>query len=171
MHPIDVKAALNSMVVLVDTREQDTARARRRLRDLGVPYERRALRFGDYSAKCDGLDLSALVAVERKMSLDELCGCYGRDRPRFVREFERARQAGARLYLLVENGDWEKAYAGAYRSDMGPSALVASMLAWLARYDCQILFCAPSTSGRLIHDILYRELKERLEAGQDERCR
>lgn len=156
------------MTVLVDTREQDTARARKRLRDLGCPYERKALSFGDYSVKCDRLDLSDAVAVERKMSLDELCNCYGKDRPRFVREFERAKEAGAKLYLLVENADWEKAYAGAYRSRMGPPALVASILAWLARYGSQLLFCAPSTSGKLIHDILYRELKERLEALPDE---
>ena len=170
MNPFDVASALKTMPVLVDTREQDTIRARRRLRDLGVPSERKALSFGDYSARCDRLDLTELVAVERKMSLDELCNCYCKDRPRFAREFERARQAGAKLYLLVENADWEKAYSGDYRSKMGPSALVASILAWLARYDCQVLFCSPATSGKLIHDILFRELKERLEALPDECC-
>lgn len=170
MDHFEVEAALQTMTVLVDTREQDTPRARKRLHDLGCPYERKALRFGDYSARCDRLDLAELVAVERKMGLDELCNCYCKDRPRFAREFERARQAGAKLYLLVENADWEKVYAGEYRSRMGPSALVASILAWLARYNSQVLFCAPSTSGKLIHDILFRELKERLEALPDEDC-
>jgi len=28
--------------------------------------------------------------------------------------------------------------------------------------DCQIIFCEEYTSGKLIHDILYREMKERL---------
>lgn len=163
MDHFEVDAALQTMTILVDTREQDTPRARKRLHDLGCPYERRALRFGDYSAKCDCLDLTGLVAVERKMDLDELCNCYCRDRPRFAREFERAREAGAKLYLMIENADWEKVYSGAYRSRMGAPALVASILAWLARYDCQVLFCAPSTSGKLIHDVLYRELKQRLE--------
>lgn len=167
MEPCSVAIALKSMKIWVDTREQDTAMARRRLRQMGCPYERKTLRFGDYSACCDGLDLSDQVAVERKMSLDELCNCYCKGRPRFAREFERARQAGARLYLLVENASWEHAYAGKYRSRMEPSALVASILAWLARYDCQVLFCAPETSGTLIRDVLYRELKERLESIQD----
>lgn len=170
MDYFEVEAALKTMTVLVDTREQDTPRARKRLHDLDCPYERMALSFGDYSVRCDRLDLAGLVAVERKMDLDELCNCYCKDRPRFAREFERARQAGAKLYLLVENADWEKAYAGEYRSKMRASALVASILAWLARYDCQVLFCAPSTSGKLIHDILFRELKERLEALLDENC-
>lgn len=168
MHPANVFAALKSMVILVDTREQDTPRARKRLHEMGCPYERIALRFGDYSAKCSGIDLRESVSIERKMNLDELCSCYGRGRERFTREFERAKDAGAKLYLLIENADWEKAYNGEYTSRMSSASLVSSLQAWLARYQCQILFCNPQTSGRLIHDILYRELKERLEAMPDE---
>jgi hypothetical protein len=48
---------------------------------------------------------------------------------------------------------------------MKPKALIASMLAWLARYNCQLIFCRAETSGRLIFDVLYREAKERLERG------
>lgn len=168
MNHFGVETALHSMTILVDTREQDTIRARKRLRDMGCRYERQALPFGDYSAKCElptgeTIGLTGAVAIERKMDFDELCNCYCKDRPRFVREFDRATQAGARLYLLVENADWEKAYKGEYRSKMTPSALVASMLAWQVRYNCPILFCAPSTSGKLIYDVLYREMKKRLE--------
>ena len=71
-------------------------------------------------------------------------------------------------YLLIENGDWEKAYTGSYRSQVKPEALTASIIAWLARYNCQLLFCKEETSGKLIHDVLYREMKERLEALPDE---
>lgn len=168
MHPVEVKRQLSSMVCLVDTREQDTMRARKRLESIGLPVELVTLPFGDYSAKCDLLDLREAVTIERKMDLDEIAHCYGQDRKRFEREFERSKQAGAKVYLLIENGDWEKAYAGRYRSQMRPESLVASMTAWLSRYDCQILFCKEETSGQLIHDILYRELKVRLEALPDE---
>ena len=168
MHPVEVKAALESMVCLVDTREQDTPRLRARLREIGCPWERKKLEFGDYSVKCDSMDLSTSIAIERKMNLDELCNCYCRERKRFEREFERARQSGAKVYLLVEDGSWEDAYSGKYRSRMSPESLVASIQAWLARYNCQVIFCQPKTTGRLIHDILYRELKERLEGLPDE---
>ena len=156
------------MVVLVDTREQDTPRFRLRMKSLGCPFERQKLDFGDYSTKCtlpDGstLDLSSMVAIERKMSLDELCQCYTKGRPRFTREFERAKEANAKLYMVVEGGSWEKAYKGIYQSKLNSTALVASMVAWLARYNSQILFCDADTSGLLIREILYRELKERLE--------
>lgn len=168
MHPVEVKNALESMVCLVDTREQDTPRLRARLREMGCPWERKKLEFGDYSVKCDSMDLSTSIAIERKMNLDELCNCYCRERKRFEQEFERARQAGAKVYLLVEDGSWEDAYSGKYRSRMSPESLVASIQAWLARYNCQVIFCQPKTTGRLIHDILYRELKERLEGLPDE---
>lgn len=168
MDPFETKYALEHLTLLVDTREQNTPAFRRRMKDTGLPWERKKLDFGDYSTRCeleDGrvLDFSQALAVERKMSLDELCACYCRERKRFAKEFERARLAGAKLYLLIENGDWERAYHGDYRSQMSPEALVASMTAWLARYNCQLLFSTPELSGRLIRDVLYRETKERLE--------
>ena len=150
------------MIVLVDTREQDTMRARKRFKNIGAPIERVALNFGDYSARCPALDLSDKVVIERKMDLDELAMCYGSSRRRFTNEFERAKAAGAKTYLLIENGSWEFVYSGHYRSKMLPKSLAASLQAWLSRYDCQIIFCKQDTSGQLIHDILYREMKEHL---------
>lgn len=164
-----MKRSLDSMVILVDTREQDTHSLRRRLELMNCPWERQKLDFGDYSAKCrlpngEWLDLSPKVAVERKMSFDELCACFCRGRQRFTREFERAREAGAVVYLLIENASWENALAGKYRSKMNPKSFIASMTSWLARYRCQLIFCKSETTGVLIHEILYRELKEVLES-------
>lgn len=163
MHPVEISNQLDGMVCLCDTREQATARAKKRLASIGLPIERVALPFGDYSARCGALDLSNIVAVERKMDLSELAHCYCQDRPRFEREFARAKAANAKLYLLIENASWEKAYSGLYRSKMRPESLVASITAWLARYRCQLIFCKEETSGKLIHDILYREMKQALE--------
>lgn len=168
MNPFEVKAALKSMVILWDTREQQTPRARKRMEQVQVPIERVALSFGDYSAKCDALDLRDSVAIERKMDLTELAHCYCQDRERFTREFERAKESGAKLYLLIENGSLDDAYSGHYRARVHPESLTASILAWLARYDCQILFCSANNTGKVVHDVLYRELKERLEEMPDE---
>lgn len=156
------------MVCIVDTREQETPRLQARLRQMECTVEREKLNYGDYSAKFplpDGAfySLRDKVCVERKMSLDELCQCFCQSRARFTREFERAKQDGARLYLLIESATWENIYNGGYHSKMSTQALVASLLAFLARYDCLIMFCKPETTGRLIRDILYREGKERLE--------
>lgn len=170
MHPIDVETALSTLTILVDTREQPNARYEQRLNSMKTPYKREKLDFGDYSAEVtlpsgELLSLDRAVCVERKMSFDEICNCYCQQRKRFTREFERAKSAGAKVYLLIENANWEKAYNGSYRSKMSPQALTASLFAWLARYNCQIIFCKEETSGKIIREILYREMKERLENG------
>ncbi len=167
MDCFEVNEALESFTVLVDTREQDTAALRKRLSQMKRPFKREKLDFGDYSAVCElngkTYDFSGEIAIERKMSLDEICGCFCKGRGRFTREFERAAESGAKIYLLIEGGSWENAYAGKYRSQMNPSSFTASLIAWLARYNCQLIFCKSETSGKLISDILYREVKERLE--------
>lgn len=164
MHPVDVDASLKSMVCLVDTREQDTPAFRERISHFDQ-WERHKLDAGDYSAKFLLPDSSWFflpVAIERKYAIDELCMCYCQQRGRFEREFERALEAHSKLYLLVEGGSWEDVYSGKYRSQMNPKSLVGSILAWLSRYNCQLMFCKKETSGQLIKDILYREGKEAL---------
>lgn len=168
MTPFEVNDALEQLTLLVDTREHNTPAFRRRMKEVNLPWERRKLDFGDYSMKVeleDGeeVDFSRDVTIERKMSLDELCQCYGKDRERFVREFQRAKEAGAKTYLLIEDGSWEKALEGSYRSRMKPQALTASLTAWLARYNCQVIFCQAKSTPRLLREIVYREAKERLE--------
>ena len=152
------------MVYIVDSREQDTPALRRRMAQIGTCV-REKLDAGDYSAKIplpDETWFKVPTAIERKMDATELAGCYCQSRKRFTAEFERAKASGTKLYMLVEGESWESIYAGSYRSKMAPQALVASILAWLARYDCQLIFCNSRTTGKLIRDILYREGKEAL---------
>lgn len=168
MTPFELTSSLESMILLVDTREQPTEKLKERIEQTGLPHERRKLEQGDYSCKCtlpDGneLDFSNKVAIERKMNLDELCLCFCKERKRFEKEFERAKKSGCRIYLLVEGGNWEKVYGGKYRSLYNEKALVASIDAFRARYGMQLDFCKPETTGKLIRDILYRELKEYLQ--------
>ena len=166
MHPSEIIYTLDTIKVIVDTREQDTKAFRRRIKQIGFPPIRRKLDFGDYSAMAtvNGSEMSfeRFFAIERKMSLDELCACYGRDRTRFTREFNRARDAGARMYLLIENATMENAFNGKYKSRMSANALTASLFAWLARYDCRLVFCKAESTPRVIREIIIREIKERL---------
>lgn len=172
MHSFEVEQYLNSMVLLVDTREQMTDRLKERLELAGLPYERQKLNYGDYSAKCDALSLAETVVIERKMNLDELALCFGSQRKRFEREFERVKAAGATIYLLVENATWdvlynEESYKMRCHSRYSAKAMIASLTAWMARYKMKVVFCNESNSGRLIKEILYREMKERLSNGLD----
>lgn len=160
----EVKDALESLTVLIDTREQDTMNLRRRMKDF-PHWRREKLDAGDYSAelKASEQNFRIPVAIERKMSIDELCQCFGRERARFLREFERAKENGTRLYLIVERATWEDLFAGRYRSRLNSKALIASILAWSVRYDVRFFFCLPETCGELIYKILYYEAKEVLE--------
>ena len=175
MDLFEQKEVLRSFEILIDTREQPTERSERRYKAFNAPYSRATLDYGDYTynAVLPGgkaiYDVSGaikpLCAVERKMNLDELAGCFTRSRERFKREFERAQENGCRIYLICENANWENLLTGRYRSLFNENAFVASQIAWMVRYNANVIFCKEETSGRLIKEILYRDLKERLERG------
>ena len=170
LNPVEAEECLKQMIYCIDTREQPTQALEKRLEYL-QPYERETLTAGDYTAKTllpDGTWFYLPVAVERKMSLTEIAGNFCRERERFTNEFNRARDAETRLYLLIEQASWESAYAGAYRSQMKPQSLIASLLTWMARYRCPILMCKrPETGGKVIRDVLRYEMREALESMVD----
>ena len=173
MDIFEQREVLGSFEILIDTREQPTERSRRRYESFGVPYRRATLDYGDYTynAVLPGgaylhdvsETIKPLCSVERKMNLDE---CFTRSRERFKREFERAQANGCRIYLICENANWENLLAGRYRSLFNENAFAASTAAWMVRYNANVIFCKEETSGRLIKEILYRDLKERLEKGE-----
>lgn len=170
MHPIDIDNTLKTMVIFTDSNEQKTDRARHRYAQFKCPHQRKKLNFGDYSCQItlpNGTihSFEEEFSVERKMDWGELCNCFTWERGRFEREFERAKAKNAKIYLLVENATLDDAYSGNYRSQTTPASFTASIFAWLARYNCQIILCSEKISGRVIRDILYREAKERLERG------
>lgn len=85
-----------------DTRQQvgKHENKRRWFESHGVEVERRALVTGDYE-RADGL---SNILIDTKRSLDEVAMDVGRDHARFVRELDRARDAGCRLVVLIECG-------------------------------------------------------------------
>lgn len=165
--PAQIEHALSSIEILVDTREQDTEAFQKRMEGLGRPFVRRKLDYGDYSAQYVDRDgqtasLERVAVIERKMSLDELCNCFTRDRGRFQREFERAKADRCRIHLIVENDNYERMRHGKYRSKLAPRSLVASYLSWSVRYNMQLHFCKAETTGWLTSEIMHYELREHL---------
>lgn len=165
LDPIEAEECLKRLVYCVDTREQPTKSLAKRMEYL-QPNVRETLNAGDYTAKTllpDGTWFYVPSAVERKMSLTEIAGNLTRERDRFKAEFNRASERGIRLYILIEQASWEAAYSGAYRSQMKPQSMIASLLTWSARYGCSVLMCERSeTGGKLIRDILRYEMREAL---------
>lgn len=174
MDPFEVKETLSTFRIIADTREQNTPRASERFAAFGVPVQRATLFYTDYCGQVtlpggDLYDTAATIhpkcCIERKMSLDELAGCLTRGRDRFRREFERAKENGAKCYLLIENGSYEAIEKHRYRSKYNEKAFLASLIAWSIRYDLSVVFCKPAMTGPLIKEILYRDIKEKLENG------
>ena len=167
MEYLQIEECLQSMTILVDTREQPSERARKRYDAFSCPWRRQKLDYGDYSAtfKLNDSEIQIKAAIERKMNLEELSSCFCQGRDRFKKEFERAMSDNASVYLMVENANWEKLLNGHYNTKFNSNAFKASLLAWIARYDLKPIFCRSEISGQLIYEILYRELKERLERG------
>ena len=175
MNHFEVTEALSTFQILVDNREQATPKAVERYKSFGVPYKRATLNYGDYCGIITLNDseiydmthsVKASCVIERKMSLDELAMCFTRGRDRFRREMERAASNGSTVYLLVENATYEGIIKHRYRSRFNPSAFLASLTAWTVRYNLIPIFCKADTSGQLIKEILYRDMKERLERGE-----
>ena len=175
MDHFEVTEVLNTFQILVDNREQATPKAVERYKSFGVPYKRATLNYGDYCGIITLNDseiydtahsVKASCVIERKMSLDELAMCFTRGRDRFRREMERAASNNSTVYLLVENATYEGIIKHRYRSKFSPSAFLASLTAWTVRYNLRPIFCKADTSGQLIKEILYRDMKERLERGE-----
>lgn len=185
MHPAEIENTLDRMIVLTDSRERDTERFRRRMNEIGL-WERCKLDFGDYSAKSfrdngEEISLVGKVHIERKMGLSEIINNFcesGKDSPavvawnaehlldkvrnRFEWELKRMQLAGARMYLVIENASWEHIYGHKYQSRMKEQAVVATFMAYQARYGLQVIFCNDRLAGQIIHDILRYELREEL---------
>lgn len=176
MNNFDIDDCLKSMQIIVDTREQPSKRAERRYQSFSVPHKRQTLSYGDYTYNFrlpngkmlfnDSDAIKGHVVIERKQDLVELSQCFCQSRERFEREFERAKDNNATIYLLVEDASWENLINGKYATQFNSKAFFASITAWMARYDIKIIFCKSETSGKIIKEILYRELKERLQRGE-----
>ena len=165
MTPFELEKTLKTMVICVDSREHPTAEAKKRWESFGVPYRIHGLRSGDYTAEFmlpngETFSLENHALIERKLGISEICGNFCQNRARFIREFERIKEAGAKAYVVIEGASWEEIYNHRYHSKMSPQALVASLTAWMARYNAHIIFCRAETFPKLCREILYREAKE-----------
>lgn len=156
---------LERLELIVDTREQPNAAFRARLNKIGLPYTCEKLDYGDYSIRIAGShDFRDKFVIERKMSLDEIAANLTRERRRFEAELQRAAADNAKVYLVIENGSFEKIAAGDYRSQLKPKAFMASLMTMAARYNVSIQFCSRKLCGHLIRAILYYEARQYLKA-------
>lgn len=158
------KAFLKAATILIDTREQQNKHILTALDAMHVHYEQHKLDFGDYSFTADGRDFSLSCVVERKGCINELWGNITKERERFEKELQTARNIAGGCMLLIEGcGSWnelrnyvvpemEMLQRGRKVSEIGDT-ICSTLESWRSRnrYALDVVFSADkSQSAKLI---------------------
>lgn len=151
--------------LLIDTREKTHAiqTILKTIDEAGIEHVSTKLLFGDYA----DYNNPGLV-IDRKQSIQELAANCTRDHERFKRELERAKTAGARLVILVEQNRYKDRDKWIHVEDVSDLMLWSSphttirgekvfrvLRAWMAKYDIDVVFCDKRQTGQRILEILY----------------
>jgi ERCC4-type nuclease len=157
------------LTIIVDSREKVNQHITSYLDELPCKYIVQKLDFGDYSAQTDingqTYSLADKVVIERKASLDELATNITSQRARFEREFKRASEKGAKVYLVIEDASWGDITFHRYRSQMNPKAYMATLWAWQEHYNITVNFIPKAMSGMFIKGTLHYAMRDYILSG------
>ena len=134
----------------------------------GIKYVTNKLLFGDYR------DYNKPgIVVDRKHNIAELAMNCTREHDRFRRELERARDAGATLYILVEQNKYESCserikveqisdlirWSNRYTMIRGEKVFRV-LAGWMREFPLKVMFCDKRSTGRRILEIIYGDDNE-----------
>lgn len=173
MQPYEIDSAMKSMRIVIDTREKKNAHITAALQARKCLYSAHKLDYGDYTCEYDTAEKSGIifadrVVIERKASLDELAGNITKERARFDREFQRAKAAGAKVFLMIEGGSYDDIKKHLYRSQMPPNAYLNTLFSWQQKYNITISFVSKLFAADYIYGTLFMALKNHLLHGIEE---
>lgn len=154
----EIKRLTKSMVILVDSREKKNSHILGYFDKQGISYQIGALEYGDYSfmipasAADEDIYFHRDIVIERKASLEELSGNLAQERERFEKEFLKAGNDRAKVYLMVEApGGYSDIIAHRYNTEFTPAAYMASLKTWESRFGCNVQFIDSQYSGYYIY--------------------
>ena len=154
-------------LLLVDTREKPKAieAILGTFYAYGITYSRTKLLFGDY------MDYNRPnLVIDRKQNIAELAKNCTSEHIRFRAELERAKAAGAKLVILVEQnrfkdrGEWIRVeeisdlmlWSNPHTTIRGEK-IFRVLSSWCSKYDLEVRFCDKRSTGKQILEILYDE--------------
>ncbi|MBE6021651.1 MAG: hypothetical protein E7231_00295 [Cellulosilyticum sp.] len=165
----EIKAIVDSAVILVDSREKENKHITDYFDKKGIKWATTKLDYGDYSIRIESpaayrdLYLTDIIAIERKANLNEISGNLTHNRERFEAEFERAK---GKIYLLLENTNFDDIERGNYTTKFNKKAFRASLTKFEHKYDLHITYMKDTTaSGYWIYTTLTGCLIEKLKQG------
>ena len=142
------------LCIIRDTREQDGFTFKDGF-DHAPVVRTATLDHGDYSIA----GFEHRIAIERK-SLQDLVGCLGRERERFIRELVRLR--GYDFAAVVVEEPMASLRAGHFRGALDPKAGEQSVWAWAQRFGIAFYFCAGKADAeRVTFDLLRHYANDR----------
>lgn len=137
--------------IIVDTREQEPYEFKATEHCAGFIVEK--LDCGDYGLK----ECPNLIVVERKKSVDELCGNFGINRERFERELERMKEVKLK-YIVVE--DYWSSIFKPHFSHMPANVIFESIFALELKYNIHFIFAGTrSMAHNIVRVLLLRAYK------------
>lgn len=170
----ELKTVLNSLTVIIDTREQENSHVTDYLKDKKKPFKSMKMDFGDYGFMIPAnpqlqimrdIYLTDNIVIERKAHLNEISGNLTADGgSRF--ESELIRSHGAKFYLLIENASYADIINHNYNTQYEPKAFVARLKTFESRYGISINFVSSKCSGNFIYHTFYYWLREQLKKGE-----
>lgn len=164
----ELKDLLNTMVVIVDTREQSNDHILRYFKKKSIPYKTQKLDFGDYACMIPANEQYGIIrdiylhnniVIERKGSLEELSSNLTRERNRIEEEFTKAK---GKVMLMIEDATYEDIINHNYNTRYEPKSYVASLKTFEARYNLQTNFIQKLYAGNFIYYTLAYHTREYL---------
>ena len=162
------------MKIITDTREQRNQKILECITSKGIPFKVKKLDFGDYSIE----GYETRIIIERKNSLTELANCFCSGRKRFEAEFMRAKDADAKIFLLIEDEKGrekmllrreldkkqsltpKERQKKTWQSNFTANSMIGSIRSWKEKYNFEIIFCDKKTTGIIIVNLFQKYLDE-----------
>jgi len=151
----ELKELLDSLIILVDTREKSNKEILDFFERKKISYKIRKLDYGDYSVMLPKneelgifreLDFSRDIMIEKKNSLEEICSNLTNDRTRLERELALAPK---NKVILIENSNYNDILNSNYESKYSNKALLGTLHSFWHRYDCPIFFVEDSRAAAI----------------------
>lgn len=165
----EVKTLLQSMIILIDSREQKNSHITNYFDKKNIPYRTTALKIGDYSfvlPKNSDLGIpkdlyfDSEIVIERKNSLEELSNNLTAKREQFERELSRFK--GKSFILMIENSRLSDIFTHSYNTKILPKAFLASLMSYQFRYGIQTTYVDAGLAGSYIIGVFNYFLREYL---------
>ena len=152
----------NSIVILVDTAEQENSHITAFFDKKKIPYKNMKLAYGDYSCMVPKGTIGEFTrdlyfdrdfAIERKNSIDELAGNLKKDAARLKKELAHLNMYEMKYLIYIEDPNFEmNLRMGNYRSEYDPFTLMNRLYKMIeAEYNTVIVPVDKSVMGSKIY--------------------